>query len=252
MAKKNVKKDNLKVEVQEGAAETMVVQDEAPVSEVESKEEIVNAPLNTVETEGITDNNMKAPVVVTEDIVKDNSNAEADLATGNMDAVIENENVNMEETVAGNETVECLNDSMENKKVTQVVPHIEFRSDSEMAKHYIMELVADKESHKKQELVAYITEKAGKNFSDAIVINVLRNMTTSGGLMQLQRGSYQMGSGIGLVSKLVSFIDATRKGLEKISTVSVSDITEADLSAISEIKQLMDTLECMYERLVRN
>ena len=43
-----------------------------------------------------------------------------------------------------------------------------------------------------------------KKFSDATIINILRGMVSTGSLMQLERGTYSIGSGVGLVSKLIS------------------------------------------------
>lgn len=140
-------------------------------------------------------------------------------------------------------------DSLDELELVQVVPSFDFRSDSEMARYYILELLEDRESHKKQELVTYITERSGKVISDAIIINVLRNCVATGSLMQLERGSYRLGTGVGLVSKLIAFIESTRKGLDKISLVSVSEITDSDIYAIQDVKALKSILDVMYEKL---
>ena len=103
---------------------------------------------------------------------------------------------------------------------------------------------------RKKGIVAYIEDCSAKKFSDATIINVLRGMVSTGSLMQLERGTYSIGSGVGLVSKLISFVDTTRKNLEKISTVSVSDIKDSDISVIDEVKRLKETLDSIYEKLV--
>jgi len=97
--------------------------------------------------------------------------------------------------------------------------------------------------------VAYITERSGKTFTEATVINVLRGMINSGSILSLERGSYSIGVGTGLTSRLIQFIEVTRNNLEKVATISVSDIHEEDYKAISELKQLKETLNNMYERL---
>ena len=145
-----------------------------------------------------------------------------------------------------------LPDNIENEKTTKEKLPIElkFRSDSEEARYYILDMLKHGESRKKRDIVAYIEECSAKKFSDATIINVLRGMVSNGSLMQLERGTYSIGSGVGLVSKLISFVDTTRKNLEKISTVSVSDIKDGDLSAIDEVKRLKETLDNIYEKLV--
>ena len=145
-----------------------------------------------------------------------------------------------------------LSDNIVNKEPAKEKPPIElkFRSDSEEARYYILDMLKHGESRKKKDIVAYIEECSGKRFSDATIINVLRGMVSNGSLMQLERGTYSIGSGVGLVSKLISFVDTTRKNLEKISTVSVSDIKDSDISAIDEVKKLKETLDSIYEKLV--
>lgn len=161
--------------------------------------------------------------------------------------------VNMEDVSTGAEeelqdSNESLPESIEDKEVIPVT----FRSDSEEARHYILEFLKDGESHKKSEVVAYITERAGKSFTEATVINVLRGMINSGSIISLERGCYSIGSGSGLLSKLVQFIEVTRCQLEKVATISVSDIKEEDYKAISELKSLKENLNAMYERLTDN
>lgn len=145
-----------------------------------------------------------------------------------------------------------LSDNIENKETAKEKPPIElkFRSNSEEARYYILDMLKHGESRKKKDIVAYIEECSGKKFSDATIINVLRGMVSNGSLMQLERGTYSIGSGVGLVSKLISFVDTTRKNIEKISTVSVSDIKDSDISAIDEVKKLKETLDSIYEKLV--
>lgn len=145
-----------------------------------------------------------------------------------------------------------LSDNIVNKEPAKEKAPIElkFRSDSEEARYYILDMLKHGESRKKKDIVAYIEECSGKRFSDATIINVLRGMVSNGSLMQLERGTYSIGSGVGLVSKLICFVDTTRKNLEKISTVSVSDIKDSDISVIDEVKRLKETLDSIYEKLV--
>jgi hypothetical protein len=261
MSKKNMKEKEVKVFVPEEAVVASEVEVEAPIDldgiseELEILETVAtmddNEQLDVMEgTQEITEvadqNVVAGSEVIADEADVENEEPVKEDADADTEEVITNTELTIEVTENSNES---LTDNMESEEPTQVVTPVAFRSDSEMAKHFVMELVADKESHKKQEIVAFITQKACKNFSDAIVINVLRNMTASGNLIQLERGSYKIGSGIGLVSKLISFIDATLKGLEKITTVSVSDITDDDLSAIHDVKLLRGMLEDMYERL---
>ena len=124
-----------------------------------------------------------------------------------------------------------------------------FRSNSEAARYHILTLLSDKESHKKQDIVAYINQKVGKEFTEATIINVLRNLINNGSLLQLERGSYKIGSGIGLASKLLQFVDTTRKGLEKITTISISEINETDLAVVKDVKELRGLLNDIFDRL---
>jgi len=145
-----------------------------------------------------------------------------------------------------------LSDGIESENTVKDISPIElkFRSDSEEARYYILDMLKHGESRKKRDIVAYIEDCSAKKFSDATIINVLRGMVSTGSLMQLERGTYSIGSGVGLVSKLISFVDTTRKNLEKISTVSVSDIKDSDISVIDEVKRLKETLDSIYEKLV--
>lgn len=74
-------------------------------------------------------------------------------------------------------------------------------------------------------------------------------MINNGSIISLERGSYQIGSGSGLLSKLVQFIEVTRNNLEKVATISVSDIKEEDYKAINELKSLKETLNTINGRL---
>lgn len=273
MAKKNLKKENMNVEVQEVAVKNVIVGEEVAVADnivnkgleeeqvqavieeevkENSLEELPLLPLNAVnESEAVSE-------AVIEEVETVDTIAVEDTDSINMDTIVEDvvedtEVISDVDTVKieleqQEEAVVVNNDyvSTETEKPDTVVG---FRSDSEMARTYIMELLSDGESHKKQDIVAFINRKAGKTFTDATIINVLRNLINNGNLLQLERGSYKIGSGIGLVSKFLSFVDATRKGLEKITTVSVSDITESDLAVINDVKLLRGMLEDMYERL---
>jgi len=201
------------------------------VSDSEAVSEAAIEEVETIDTVTVVDVD-----TIIEDVLEDT------LIINDFDTVGVVEEQQEEEAVVINNDVV----SVETEKSATVV---EFRSDSEMARTYIMELLYDGESHKKQDIVAYINQKAGKTFTDATIINVLRNLINNGSLLQLERGSYKIGSGIGLVSKFLSFVDATRKGLEKITTVSVSDITESDMAVINDVKLLRGMLEVMYERL---
>ncbi|MDF2540861.1 MAG: hypothetical protein K0S47_579 [Herbinix sp.] len=152
------------------------------------------------------------------------------------------------EDIQQEETVVVNNDEV-SFETENTATSVVFRSDSEMARTYIMELLSDGESHKKQEVVAYISKRAGKEFTEATIINVLRNLINSGNLLQLERGSYKVGSGIGLASKLLQFVDATRKGLEKITTISISEINETDLAVVKDVKELRGLLNDIFDRL---
>jgi hypothetical protein len=273
MAKKNFKKENMNVGVQDVAVENVIVGEEVAVvddivnegleaeqvqavieEEVQggSLEELPLLPLNavsdseavseavieeveTIDTVTVVDTDSINMDTIVEDVVEDT------VIISNVDTVEIEQEQQEEEVIINNDEV-----SLETENIATVVV---FRSDSEMARTYIMELLSDGESHKKQDIVAFINQKAGKTFTDATIINVLRNLINNGNLLQLERGSYKIGSGIGLVSKFLSFVDATRKGLEKITIVSVSDITESDLAVINDVKLLRGMLEDMYERL---
>jgi hypothetical protein len=273
MAKKNFKKENLNVEEQDVAVENVIVGEEVAVvdnvvnegdeseqvqavieEEVKenSLEELPLLPLNAViDSEAISE-------AVIEEVDTVDTIAVEDSDTSNMDTIVEDV-VEDAVVISDVDTVEIEQEQQEEAVVVNnyevsletenTATAVAFRSDSEMARTYIMELLSDGESHKKQDIVAFINQKAGKTFTDATIINVLRNLINNGSLLQLERGSYKIGSGIGLVSKFLSFVDATRKGLEKITTVSVSDITESDLAVINDVKLLRGMLEDMYERL---
>lgn len=273
MAKKNLKKENMNVEVQGVAVENVIVNEEVAVVDNTVNEGLEEKPVQAVIEEEVKENSLEELSMLPVNAVNDSEAvSEAvieEVETVDMIAVEDSDSINMDKIVEDvvedtvvisnidtvgdveeqqEDAVVVNNDdvSVETEKSATVV---EFRSDSEMARTYIMELLSDGESHKKQDIVAFINRKAGKTFTDATIINVLRNLINNGNLLQLERGSYKIGSGIGLVSKFLSFVDATRKGLEKITTVSVSDITESDLAVINDVKLLRGMLEDMYERL---
>lgn len=281
MAKKKVKavevkEEELKVAIQEEPVVADVVNEEEPVnSEVAEEQEGLQeeeaiTEENLVET---AEGNSAGPVDVDMNTLEEGTRHEevpVDTAgeeiqqggisaeTAECDSVEPvDEEGNMEEVGTGTEeglqdSNESLSDNSEDKEMASVVTLLSFRSDSEEARHYILEFLKDGESHKKSEVVAYITERAGKTFTEATIINVLRGMINSGSIISLERGCYSIGSGSGLLSKLVQFIEVTRCQLEKVATISVSDIKEEDYKAISELKSLKETLNAMYERLKDN
>lgn len=257
MAKKKVKAEETKVMLPEEVIVSDTITDEEPMDVVVEQDSLLEAEI------GVEENKQEVVSVDTveeenkqEDIsaetVECNSLGTVDVEVSTVEGRSDNENIKVDTEEERLDYNEGLTDSFENKENIPTVPTMVFRSASEEARYYILEMLKDGESHKKSEIVAYITERAGKTYSDAIVINVLRGMINSGSLISLERGTYSIGSGIGLVSKLISFIEVTRKNLDKLSTVSVSDITESDLSAIEEVKLLKETMETIYERLVTN
>lgn len=70
-----------------------------------------------------------------------------------------------------------------------------FRSTSEELRCIIRNVVEDGEVYSKKVLVRILNDKASTEYSDACLINVLRNMDTDGSLMQVERGSYMKGNG---------------------------------------------------------
>ncbi|MGF7141758.1 hypothetical protein HNQ56_000168 [Anaerotaenia torta] len=232
-----------RVKVEETAV--VVLPEEVVLADVVNEEEPVEIA-GAVEENGLLEND----TFIEEDIQKE---VPVDTVENNSEEPVDAE-VNMEDTSTGAEEEiqgfsEDLSDNHEDK---EVVTPVTFRSDSEEARYYILEFLKDGESHKKSEIVAYITNRSGKSFTEATVINVLRGMINNGSILSLERGSYQIGSGSGLLSKLVQFIEVTRNNLEKVATISVSDIKEEDYKAISELKSLKETLNSMYERLTDN
>lgn len=234
MARKNVKTEEVKVMVPDETVVADVIKENEikdVVEAVETKENLAEIPVEAIES-----NSVEA-VIIEENVEAENQNAN--------ESKVEAEEVKQEFN-------ESLTDNMESKESTQVIPPVAFKSTSEEARYYIMDMLKDGESHKKSEIVSYITERSGKVYSDAIVINVLRNMVSSGSLISLERGIYKLGSGIGLVSKLIQFIEVTTKSLDKITTVSMLNIKEEDFQAIKEVKVLRESLENIYERLSNN
>ena len=233
-----------------GAVEENGLLESDTVVEENKQEEI---PVATVENDGL--GSVDVDMNTAEEETKQEEVTVETVESDSVEPV--DEEVNKEDVGTGTEeelqtSNESLSDDSEDKEVIPVVTSITFRSDSEEARHYILEFLKDGESHKKSEVVAYITNRSGKSFTEATVINVLRGMINNGSILSLERGSYQIGSGSGLLSKLVQFIEVTRNNLEKVATISVSDIKEEDYKAINELKSLKDTLNTMYERLTDN
>ncbi|WP_313130961.1 hypothetical protein [Anaerocolumna sp.] len=231
------------------AEETAVVlPEEVVVADVVNEEESVDVVV-AVEENGLLEGESVVEEIQQEEIPVET--AECDSADpvdveGNMEDV---GNGAEEELQDSNES---LSDNSEDKEVVHTVTPVSFKSDSEEARYHILEFLRDGESHKKSEIVAYITERSGKTFTEATVINVLRGMVNSGSIISLERGSYSIGLGTGITSRLIQFIGVTRSNLEKVATISVSDIHEEDYKAISELKQLKENLNAMYERLASN
>ena len=228
-------------------------QEEIPVETVESDGlGSVDEDINTAE-EGTKQE--EVPVDTAEEEIKqDDISAET---TEYNSAEPVDEEVTMEDVSSDTEeelqdSNESLPESIEDKEVIPAVSPIMFRSNSEEARYYIIQCLEDGEAHKKKEIVDYITKCSGKVFTEATVINVLRGMTHSGSILSLERGSYKVGTGSSLTSKMIQFIEITRSNLEKVATISVCDMQEEDYKAISELKQLKDTLNNMYKRLAGN
>ena len=229
-----------RVKVEETAV--VVLPEEVIVTDVVNEEEPVEV-VGAVEENGLLESDT---------VIEENKQVENPVETiENISEEPVDAGINMEDASTGAEeeiqdSSEDLSDNHEDKKV---VTPVTFRSGSEEARYYILEFLKDGESHKKSEVVAYITNRSSKNFTEATVINVLRGMINNGSIISLERGSYQIGSGSGLLSKLVQFIEVMRNNLEKVATISVSDIKEEDYKAINELKSLKETLNTMYERL---
>ena len=281
MAKRKVKEQETKVVLPEEVIVADVVNEEEPVEVVgaveenglleadtvveESKQEEI--PVETVESDDLgsenVDMNTAEEGTKQEEVLVDTAEEEikqddisAETAECNSVEAVEEE-INMEDVSTGTEeelqdSNESLPESIEDKEVIPVVLPIMFRSNSEEARYYILQCLEDGEAHKKKEIVDYITKCSGKVFTEATVINVLRGMTHSGSILSLERGSYKVGTGSSLTSKMIQFIEITRSNLEKVATISVCDMQEEDYKAISELKQLKDTLNNMYERLAGN
>lgn len=243
MARKNVKAVDVKTEELKAMAP-----EEAVATDEISKE----APVGALEVEKISEDALSVTLNETDQLADNEEGLPEEIADTGIENELDSDVLNEEATADKEQIAEVMFDSLQELEFTPCKPLVIFKSDSEMARCYTLELLADRESHKKQEIVGYITERSGKVFSDAVVINTLRNLVASGSLMQLERGSYRIGTGVGLVSKLVAFIDSTRKGLDKISLVSVSDITESDMSAIQDLKALKSILDVMHEKLTSN
>lgn len=244
MAKKKVKTEETKVVLPEEVIVADAVTVEEPVKVVVAFEDNGLLAIDTV-----VEKNRHKEVSV-ETVKEENKQEDVSVETAECNSL---ETVDVEvskvEEASNNDS---LIDSIENKEVNTLVSNMVFRSASEEARYYILEMLKDGKSHKKSEIVTCITERAGKIYSNATVINVLRGMINTGSIISLERGSYSIGTGVGIVSKLISFIEVTRKNLDKLTTVSISEITEGDLSAIEEVKLLKETMETMYERLVTN
>ncbi|MDF2543405.1 MAG: hypothetical protein K0S47_3123 [Herbinix sp.] len=271
MAKKNMKKEEVAVEVKGAVVEdkidtkedmvvdTVVVEEglgsEQITAEVEPEqqesgiEEIPLLPQDAViNSEGIAGAFIDDGMVESEEavILSDEASLLESVTADNEE--LPNFEQDIMEDIQQEETV-VVNNNEVSLEIDNMATSVVFRSDSEMARTYIMELLSDGDSHKKQEIVAYISKRAGKEFTEATVINVLRNLINRGDLLQLERGSYKVGSGIGLASKLLQFVDATRKGLEKITTISISDINETDLAVVKDVKELRGLLNDIFDRL---
>ncbi len=271
MAKKNMKKEDVAVAVkgavveneidtkedmvvdavvvEEGLEPEQITAEVEPEQQESSLEEFPMLPQNAViNSEAITEAVIDEGMVESEEapIVADEASLLEAVAADNEE--LPNFERDIMEDIQQEETVVVNNDEV-GFETENTATSVVFRSDSEMARTYIMELLSDGESHKKQEVVAYISKRAEKEFTEATIINVLRNLLNSGNLLQLERGSYKVGSGIGLASKLVQFVDATRKGLEKITTISISEIKETDLSMVKDVKELRGLLNDIFDRL---
>lgn len=266
MAKKKVKVEETKVVLPEEVVMTEMAKEEEPVEVMKAIEDNGLLKMDTVveenkqedvsvetvecnEMETVENENKQEEIVETEE---GNSLEPVEVEANMVEESIEKENTILDTEEKMQNTNESLTVSIEDKEAIIAVTPMVFRSDSEEARYYILEFLKDGESHKKSEIVTCINEKARKNFSDSVIINTLRNLVNAGDLMQLERGSYQSGSGIGLASKLLLFISNTKQGLDKITTMSLSDIKAEDLVVIDDVKKLKDMLNSMYEKLGTN
>jgi hypothetical protein len=123
-----------------------------------------------------------------------------------------------------------------------------FRSTSEELRCIIRNVVEDGEVYSKKVLVRILNEKASTGYTDACLINVLRNMVTDGSLMQVERGSYMKGNG-SFKSRLHKYLSATRSGLKKACTLNASEMEEADFEIIKQIKAVECDLDILMETL---
>ena len=269
MARKKVKAEEVKDMVPEEVVVADVIKEEEPVVVAEEHNGLLDTVVEETKHEDISaetaECNSLEPVDVginVEDVSNDTKEETQD-SNESLPGSIEDKEVvpvnageeEIQQEDVSEATAECnslepvdVEINVENKETIPTV----FRSASEEVRYYILEMLKDGKSHKKKEIVAYITERSGKTFSEAVVINVLRNLTSCGSLISLERGSYSIGMGTGLTNRLIKFIEVTRNNLEKVATISVCDMQEEDYKAISELKQLKETLNNMYERLASN
>ncbi len=125
-----------------------------------------------------------------------------------------------------------------------------FRSTSEELRSIIRTIVEDGEVYSKKELVRILTERASSSFTEACLINVLRNMVGDGYLMQVERGSYMKGNG-SFKSRLHKYLMVTRTGFRKACILTASEMEEADFEIVKQVKTMEGNIDLLIETLER-
>ncbi|MDF2537733.1 MAG: hypothetical protein K0S76_754 [Herbinix sp.] len=132
----------------------------------------------------------------------------------------------------------------------QTAGEMQFSSTSQEIRKRIEELLKNGESYSKKLITEHLNMTVTGGYSEACLINVLRNMVADGSLMQIERGSYMQGTGY-FRSRLYKYMSATRSGMKKACTLNASEMEEADFEIIVHIKAIEKNMDLLMEVLER-
>jgi len=121
-----------------------------------------------------------------------------------------------------------------------------FSSCSQEIKYYFLNTLADGTEHSRKELVAALNASARvKDFSDAMIINVLRTMAKERIIINTERGKYMIvGTDyLSLTNQLLSVLKRNKVQLTVLANINYINMREEEIEVLNKVKKCIITLD---------
>ncbi len=140
-------------------------------------------------------------------------------------------------------------DNKESIAETQVTSNFEemtFNSYSQEIRYYFLQTLSDGKEHSRKELVSALSKsKRSNEFTNAMIINVLRGMVKYGQIISTERGKYIMaGTGAdGLVNQLITVLKRNRSQLVTLANINYINVNDDEMEVLNKIKKCILILD---------